>query len=140
MTKVLIIEDEVVIADLLSNHLTEQGFEISGVADSMADALEIAQRCAPDLAVVDIRLAHGDDGREVARRLRALPRAAGDRRLGILYASADGEGLLDGGGDACLRKPYRLEDMVQALDVVDRLATGRSLPEILPQRLALLSN
>ncbi len=69
--RVMIVEDEAVIALDLQDILTEAGHVVVGIAMTTAQALRMAGASAPlDLAVLDIDLARGDDGIEAADRLR----------------------------------------------------------------------
>ena len=70
--KVLIVEDEPLIALSLREVLTLVGFEVVGVAASVSDALRIAQNTRPDIAIFDVRLAGKRDGIEGAVQLRQI--------------------------------------------------------------------
>jgi CheY-like chemotaxis protein len=69
MPRVLILEDEKVVARDLQTILGAIGYETS-MAGSGEEALEVAERDQPDLALVDIHLAGTLDGIETAQRLR----------------------------------------------------------------------
>jgi two-component sensor histidine kinase/ActR/RegA family two-component response regulator len=126
MLKVLIAEDDLMMADMLSNVLIESGYEVCGIARTADKAVELGERCKPDLAIFDLRLAEGGLGTEIAARLD------GPGRPGILYATGNlGQvSLTNAYGDACLSKPYRPEDVVRALKIVEQIvSTGEaSLP------------
>ena len=112
--KVLIVEDDFMIADMAEEFLIEHGFDVCGTAGRVEEAVALGQLHRPDFALLDCRLAEGGLGTEVATRLLAL----GD--VGILYAtgnSTTGE-LKDADGDASIGKPYRAEDLVRALEIV----------------------
>src|ERR1700730_12622487 len=83
MLKVLIAEDELLIADLLEETLIMSGYEVCGIARTVDAAVALAELHKPDLAVFDVRLARGVRGPEIVRRLRSAA------RLGILYATGD---------------------------------------------------
>ena len=70
--RVLIIEDDLLIASQIEATLTEAGFEIIGVATSGEEALELASAQVPSLAVVDIKLAGDRDGVDTALALFRL--------------------------------------------------------------------
>jgi CheY-like chemotaxis protein len=72
---VLVVEDEVLIAMDLEMQLDDMGHESVGIAATEDTALSVARNETPDLALVDLRLANGGDGRAVAATLR--------RRFGI---------------------------------------------------------
>jgi DNA-binding NarL/FixJ family response regulator len=60
--KVLIVEDDRLIALSLAQVLVMAGYEVTGSASSVAEALTLAQRLPPDLAILDIRLPGRGDG------------------------------------------------------------------------------
>jgi two-component system, response regulator PdtaR len=68
--RVLIVEDELLIALDLEDVLIAAGHEVVGLAADMEQALELAETHRPDLAIMDINLARGTNGIETARRLR----------------------------------------------------------------------
>jgi two-component system, response regulator PdtaR len=80
--KILVVEDESLLAAELEHHLEQAGFTVVGIASSAEEALEFATSEKPDLAVMDIRLAGTRDGIEAAIDLRS--------QLGIpsIFASA----------------------------------------------------
>ncbi|MDZ4405530.1 response regulator [Prosthecobacter sp.] len=69
-TKVLIVEDEGIVARDLKRRLEKQGFEISGIADNAVDALRLAVENPPDLALMDIIIQGDRDGIATALELR----------------------------------------------------------------------
>jgi DNA-binding response OmpR family regulator len=120
MLKVLIAEDELMIADLLEQVLAEQGFEVCGIARTVAEAVALGELHKPDVAILDVRLARGGHGPEIARRLKC------SRPLGVLYATGErrNSNLAASDGEAVIRKPYRLEDVGRALEIVHEMVTG----------------
>jgi len=123
MPIVLIAEDDLMIADRAEDALVKHGYEVCGIARTVADAVALGRRCKPDLAVIDLRLAEGGLGSDIVTQLRELG------RLGVLYASGNLTGpmmaVID--GDACLRKPYSDDALQRGLDIVAEIvATGRS--------------
>lgn len=67
--RILIIEDDLLIASQIEATLTEAGFEIIGVTGSGEEALNLARTRPPTLAVIDIRLAGDRDGIDTAIEL-----------------------------------------------------------------------
>jgi two-component system, response regulator PdtaR len=63
--KVLIAEDNLMIADLVEEILIEHGYEVCGIARTVAEAVVLAQHHKPDLAVLDLRLADGGLGTDI---------------------------------------------------------------------------
>src|SRR5437870_10143428 len=82
--RILIVEDDAVVRDLLVALLRAEDYEVAAEATGTA-ALRRAQTFQPDLAVVDVRLEPGPDGFTVARRLRE------DRPVAVLFLTAAGE-------------------------------------------------
>jgi PAS domain S-box-containing protein len=69
--KVLIVEDEPIVALDLQQELEQLGCEIVGLAESADEALVAAELCRPDLALMDIRIVGSMDGIQTARLLRS---------------------------------------------------------------------
>lgn len=130
MLKVLIAEDELMIADLLEETLTASGYEVCGIARTVDEAVALADLHQPDLAVLDVRLARGGRGPEIARRLSAMT------MLGILYATGDDPRLSTltlADGSAAIAKPYLFEDVARALVIVREITTlGTATPPFPP--------
>src|SRR6476646_9685645 len=128
MTKVMIAEDDLLTADMLKDALIESGYEVCGIARTVDKAVELGERYKPDLAILDIRLAEGGLGTEIPARIK------GADRMGVLYASGQvGKlGLTKADGEALLAKPYRAEDVIRALKIVEQIVntddTSRSFP------------
>ena len=141
MLKVLIAEDELMIADLLEETLVANGYEVCGIARTVDEAVAFAELHKPDLAILDIRLARGDRGVEIARRLSSRG------KFGVLYATGDDARhsmLTLADGDASIAKPYRMADVVRALVIVQEIVTAgtsiRPFPRgfrLLPESVAL---
>jgi DNA-binding response OmpR family regulator/two-component sensor histidine kinase len=123
MPKVMIAEDDLMMADMLEDVLVDSGYEVCGIARTVDKAVELGERCKPDLAVLDLRLAEGGLGTEIATRLNR------QGQLGVLYATGNAShaGLTRADGEAFLRKPYRPEDVVRALKIVEQMiSTGEA--------------
>ena len=123
MPKVMIAEDDLMMADMLEDVLVDSGYEVCGIARTVDKAVELGERCRPDLAVLDLRLAEGGLGTDIATRLNRRG------QLGVLYATGNAShaGLTRADGEAFLRKPYRPEDVVRALKIVEQMiSTGEA--------------
>jgi len=68
--RILIVDDEQTVRDVLAEFFTEQGYEVA-TADSGADALRGLPETRPDLVLLDVRMP-GIDGVETLRRLRTI--------------------------------------------------------------------
>jgi DNA-binding response OmpR family regulator len=123
MLKVLIVEDDLMLADFSEEILVERGYEVTGIARTVAEAVALARHAVPDLVVLDLRLADGGLGTEVAAQLQPLCRP------GILYVTGNMSQVALTHGDACLAKPYRAADLVRGLEIVAEIAaTGKAQP------------
>jgi PAS domain S-box-containing protein len=70
-TRVLVVEDEIVVSEDLQQRLRKLGFEVTGAADSAAEAIELATVMQPDVALMDIMLHGRPEGIEAAEHLRS---------------------------------------------------------------------
>jgi two-component system response regulator MprA len=115
--RLLVVDDEPLIIEMLTMGLTYEGFEVS-VARTGYEAIEQAHSTKPDLVVLDIMLP-GMDGVEVCKRLRAT----GD--IGILMLTARGEVEdriegLDSGADDYLVKPFSFRELMARVRAILR--------------------
>ncbi len=67
---VLIIEDELIIAEDIKEMLHTLGYNVTGIACDIAETNELMKEKLPDIILMDIRLRHGDDGIELAKSIR----------------------------------------------------------------------
>jgi DNA-binding response OmpR family regulator len=107
--RVLVVEDDAEIADVLRRSLRQEGYEVKTSADGV-DALDVATGFVPDLVVLDLGLPRLD-GIEICRRLRA----EGDVPILILTARTETEdrvGGLDSGADDYLVKPFERQELL----------------------------
>ena len=107
--RVLVVEDDTDIADVLRRSLRNEGYEVRTSADGV-DALDVAAGFVPDLVVLDLGLPRLD-GIEVCRRLRE----EGDVPILMLTARAETEDRvtgLDSGADDYLAKPFERQELL----------------------------
>ena len=71
MAKVLIVEDEPIVAEAMSQLLDSAGHQIVGIAKDEASALSQAAAGRPDVVLMDIRLAGPTDGIDTAQKMQA---------------------------------------------------------------------
>lgn len=135
MLKVLIVEDDLMIADVAEEVLVDSGYEVCGIARTVAEAVALGLQHKPDIAVIDVRLADGGLGTDIPDQWSVLG------RVGILYATGNpSKVLLDGiKGDACLEKPYSTVDLVRSVKIVADIIAIGSAERSLPRSLQLLS-
>jgi two-component system, OmpR family, response regulator len=121
--RLLVVEDEEMILELLSGSLRFAGFDVV-TAVSGAEALRAVQAARPDLVLLDVMLPDGD-GFEVVRRLRS----AGPDVPVIFVTARDGvhervAGLALGADDY-VTKPFSLDEVLERIRAVLR-RTGRA--------------
>ncbi len=69
---VLIVEDEPLIAEDISEYLTNQDYRVSGLAYNVEDAIEALAQDCPDIALLDINLGGNMDGFKIAETINKL--------------------------------------------------------------------
>jgi two-component system, response regulator PdtaR len=68
----LVVDDEALIAMMLSEMLEDMGFEICGTAATAVEAVQLAEAHRPDLILMDVRLKGEEDGVFAARRIHDI--------------------------------------------------------------------
>ena len=114
--RVLVVDDEATIRDLLSGSLRFDGFEVVTAA-SGAEAVRAAARFRPDLILLDVMMPDGD-GFEVARRLRAGPGGIPVVFLTARDEVADRVSGLNLGADDYVTKPFSLDEVLARVRAV----------------------
>ena len=111
--RILVVEDEYIIAMNVVRWLQAAGFEVIGPVSSVEQALELIEDDHPDGAVLDIAIRHGETVYPVAERLGAL---------GVPYLFATGEAKVSSENGYCerprLTKPYREAELTRALSAL----------------------
>jgi two-component system, OmpR family, response regulator len=111
--RVLVVDDEATLTELLSMALRLEGWEIRSAADGFG-AVQAARAFQPDAVVLDMMLPDMD-GLEVLRRLRAQASDVPVLFLTAKDAVEDRIAGLTGGGDDYVTKPFSLEEVVARL-------------------------
>ena len=127
-SRILVIDDEAAIRDSLRMTLEYEGYEFLGAATGQ-EGLALAEREAPDLVLLDIKMP-GMDGLEVLERLRAVERGAAGRR------SISGHGTISTAVEATktgafdfIEKPFASERVLVTLrNALDAAAAARREP------------
>ncbi len=119
--KILVVEDEKNIAQILRRGLEEEGHAVSLAADGRS-ALELAESSAFDLLLLDVMLP-GMDGLEVARRLRGNRQDTPILMLTARDAVPDIVKGLDAGADDYLTKPFSFAVLLARIRALDRRHT-----------------
>ena len=118
MKKILIIEDEQEIADLLTLHLTDIGAEVTHVADGLR-GLNLAIGQAWDLIVLDLSLPHCS-GLDICRQVREL--SASTPIIMLTARSAESERVigLNAGADDYISKPFGISELIARVNSLFR--------------------
>jgi DNA-binding response OmpR family regulator len=125
--RVLVVEDDADIADVLRRSLRNEGYEVRTSADGV-EALDVAAGFFPDLVVLDLGLPRLD-GVEVCRRLRE----EGDVPILMLTARAETEDRvtgLDSGADDYLVKPFERRELLARIRALLRRRPPRGAASI----------
>jgi two-component system, OmpR family, response regulator len=121
--RLLVVEDEPTILELLSGSLRFAGFDVVTAA-SGTEALRAAARARPDLILLDVMMPDGD-GFEVLRQIRS-----GGPRIPVIFLTARGTvhdrvAGLTLGGDDYVTKPFSLDEVLARIRAVLRRSGGR---------------
>jgi two-component system OmpR family response regulator len=116
--KVLVVDDEAYITDLVGTALGYEGFAVA-VAGSGHEAIAMAGTFRPDLIVLDVMLPDLD-GLDVCRRLRAEGERVPVVFLTARDAAEDAVAGLTVGGDDYVTKPFSLQELVARIRAVLR--------------------
>lgn len=122
MAKVLVVEDEQALSELLNYNLTKEGFDVALAMDG-DDALYMVEEDAPDIILLDWMLPNVS-GVEICRQLRARTQT---RDIPIIMLTARGEEEdrvrgLETGADDYMTKPFSMTELVARMRAVLRRA------------------
>ena len=116
MTQILLVEDDETLSELISEYLSEQGYDVTVRTDAKA-ALDTAYERNFDILILDVKLPKGD-GFSLLRELRRL----GDDTPAIfttsLNALQDLEIGYKSGCDDYLKKPYELKELLLRIQIL----------------------
>ena len=137
MLKVLIVEDNLLIADDLEEALVQNDYKVCGIARTVEAGVKLAKLHKPKILIIDQKLDGNGLGTDVIARLGTF------HRVGILYVTGNVANVMTTAinGHGCLAKPYQLDDLLRSLAIVEGMvATGRVAPpfprnfRVLPQQ------
>ena len=71
MPKIMIVDDDAALQEVLKGYLIHMGYSVAGTADSGAGAVEMAREMKPDLILMDIELSGEMDGISAAQKINS---------------------------------------------------------------------
>lgn len=129
ISKILIVEDEPLVAFDNEHLLMQAGYQVVDTVDSYAHAELVFQNADVDLVLADVRLRGRRTGVDVAQLAR-------DRGVSVLFVTAVCPAEARHLAIGCLIKPYAPRELLAAIEAVDAVMAGGS-PTRLPQALML---
>jgi DNA-binding NarL/FixJ family response regulator len=129
LRRVLVVEDEPLVAFDNEHVLADAGYEVVGTVDTAEAAIELIAQDAPDIVLCDLNIAGDGSGMDVARAAQA-------KGVRVLFVTGtcpiEAQALAVG----CLAKPYGPRDLADALTAVEA-ALGGKTPRRVPASLSL---
>jgi two-component system, OmpR family, phosphate regulon response regulator PhoB len=118
--KLLLIEDDAALAELLEYRFTGEGYDVRVTADG-DEALQLAAEQVPDLVILDWMI-EGSSGIEVCRRLRRAPETANVPIIMLTARGAEDDRVrgLETGADDYLTKPFSPRELLARVAAVLR--------------------
>ncbi|WP_314068472.1 response regulator transcription factor [Campylobacter showae] len=116
MTQILLVEDDETLSELISEYLSEQGYDVTVRADAKA-ALDTAYERKFDILILDVKLPKGD-GFSLLRELRRLGNDTPAIFTTSLNALQDLEIGYKSGCDDYLKKPYELKELLLRIQIL----------------------
>jgi len=127
--QILIVEDEMIIAANISLHLTEMGYEVSGIIPRGEDALNHIKNNLPDIVLIDIQLKGELDGIETAQRMQKF-----HSNLAIIYLTANADDANFNRAKsthpyAFISKPFKKLDLQRSIELtINQLKCNIPIP------------
>jgi len=118
IVRLLVVEDEPLIAFDVEHLLTDASYQIVATVDRVADAVRVLRSDAEvDLVLVDVHLADGS-GLDVAS-------AAGEGGVPVLFVTGNFPAEAMPLAAGCLAKPYQQRDLIGAIEAIEAKRAGR---------------
>lgn len=123
---ILIVEDELLVAEFLQNILTKNNYTVVAIADTISSAIDALAK-NPDVCLVDIRLAENNSGIDLGDLLHT-------KRVPFIYLTANNEAntiqlAAKTQPEAFLTKPFNIRDIISTLDLLKfKLQNKKCLP------------
>ena len=120
ISRILIVEDEPLVAFDNEHLLRECGYVVVATVDTLAEAVRVLAEEPVDLVLSDIKLRGEGDGMDVAR-------AAAARNVPVLFVTGNCPVEARSLGIGCLAKPYTDRVLKNALDALDKTLRGEKV-------------
>jgi DNA-binding response OmpR family regulator len=121
--RILIVEDEPLVAFDNEYSLREAGYEVVATVDTLADAVRVLGEEEVDIVLSDIVLSGDGDGMDVAR-------AAAAKGVPVLFVTGNCPLEARSLGIGCLAKPYSDKILKSALNALDRKLQGKAVKRV----------
>ena len=124
--KILVVEDEMIIAAKISMHLTSLGYEVTGILPRGEEALLNVEENRPDIVLMDIRLKGDINGIDTAIRMRK------NADIPVIFLTANADEATFNKAKAArpyafISKPYKQIDLQRAIELtISHLAAGET--------------
>ena len=123
--RILIVEDEPLVAFDNEHSLREAGYEVVATVDGLAEAMRVLGEEDVDLVLSDIALNGDGDGMDVAR-------AAAAKNVPVLFVTGNCPVEAQALGIGCLSKPYSEKVLKASLEALDRKLLGKAVGRVPP--------
>lgn len=116
-TKILLVEDELIIGEHISRKLEEHGYAVIDMITKGEDALAFLSRTEVDLVIMDIQLAGELDGIETAKLILSI------HKIPVIFLTANADDLtfkksILAAPYAFMRKPFKLKELTRNIQMV----------------------
>ena len=110
--RILIVEDEFLIAMAERSILQRLGYEVIGIASSGEEAVKLADQSRPDVILMDIKLVGEMTGKEAARIIKER------QDIPLIFVSALKDQTILDEGYVCVNKPFTRQSLSKAVEAV----------------------
>ena len=125
MAKIVVVEDDAVLAETLADNLSQEGYKVTTVADGEVAYKKIVD-APPDLIILDVMLP-GLDGLSLCRMIRREPTTSHIPIIMLTARSSEVDKIvgLESGADDYVAKPFALGELLARIRAVMRRAPNR---------------
>jgi DNA-binding LytR/AlgR family response regulator len=126
--KVLIVEDEMLVAEEIAADMEDYGFEITEIAISSEECFSAIKKNVPNIILMDINIKGDKDGIETAKLIHQTS------SIPIIYLTANTDSVtfkraLDSSPNAFISKPYQKKDLYSAVEIACNKHNEESIEE-----------